>query len=537
MRVLGPRLFRLASSSLLGLVMLQATGCGGTLVEPAPPSPPSTPEPQTANISRMVVYGTSVDVQILVRPTSPLSGTSYVTASDPAHVFLPSVSTTANSDGSYELTLRTSTAVPAGRYNTNSVTLTLCSDAGCSTSQQVLIPFDVNVLTPGSAWPGNNLSALTAWPDVADWGTFQGNAAHTGYVPAKTDPNNFSTRWQTTAVGGSSNLYYPSGGTVTTANNQFFVSGNNLLYARKESDGSAVWQYDFSGLQYPSVNPPAVANGVVYIAAGQQQSTFMFAFNAVDGSLVFKSPMSSQWENYLAPTIGPNGIYTNAGSYGGLYAFLPSGQQAFFANMAQTSMWTPAVDASGVYTYTGGVMKVLDPQSGGVTHSIADPTFENYVYQIAGSPVLGVAGSVFVANYANSKLNGGSMGNTLLNFKVNQNSIAWQIPGNYPTTPAYNDGVLYVANENPYRLEARSEVNGNLLWSWIPPQAGDTKFNSEVLLTKNLAFVSTNLATYAIDTTTHRTVWSYPLVGRLALSKNGILYMEGQNYLTTINLK
>ena len=36
-----------------------------------------------------------------------------------------------------------------------------------------------------TVWPGDTLSALSAWPDVADWGTFQGNAAHTGLVPAR----------------------------------------------------------------------------------------------------------------------------------------------------------------------------------------------------------------------------------------------------------------------------------------------------------------------------------------------------------------
>ena len=29
-----------------------------------------------------------------------------------------------------------------------------------------------------------------------EWATFQGNAAHTGYVPVTIDPNQFATRWQ-----------------------------------------------------------------------------------------------------------------------------------------------------------------------------------------------------------------------------------------------------------------------------------------------------------------------------------------------------
>jgi uncharacterized protein YigE (DUF2233 family) len=50
---------------------------------------------------------------------------------------------------------------------------------------------------------------------------------------------------------------------------------------------------------------------------------------------------------------------------------------------------------------------------------------------------------------------------------------------------------------------------------------------SEVLLTQNAVIVSTNISTYVIDRSTHRAVWSYPTAGNLALSPNGILYIEG----------
>ena len=92
------------------------------------------------------------------------------------------------------------------------------------------------------------------------------------------------------------------------------------------------------------------------------------------------------------------------------------------------------------------------------------------------------------------------------------------------------DGVARRARD---RLEARAEADGSLLWSWGPPQAGDTAFVSETLLTNTMIFVSTNLATYGIDTATHQTVWSYPLVGKLALSRSRILYIEGQQSQTS----
>jgi outer membrane protein assembly factor BamB len=50
-------------------------------------------------------------------------------------------------------------------------------------------------------------------------------------------------------------------------------------------------------------------------------------------------------------------------------------------------------------------------------------------------------------------------------------------------------------------------------------------------------FVSTNLATYAVDLSTHKPVWSVPLVGKLALSKNGVLYIQSANKISAFNVK
>jgi hypothetical protein len=498
-------------------------------------------------VSRTVVSTTSADIVVALTPVNfTFAGDVTAQASDPQSVFDTDVAGAA-SGSTTTLSLSVNPRTPPGHYS-GSVLIKLCSGTPCGSPQlvpSISVPFDIYVLDSSSAWPGDHKSTLATWPGVADWSTFQGNTGHTGYVPVAVDPNAFSTRWQTPAidvpVDYSANL-----NTLVTSGGRFFISGGNVLYARNESDGTTVWQYDFSSLPFPSANPPAVSNGRVFIAAGQQASTYMWAFDASDGDLVFKTPMSSQWEHYLAPTVGPSGVYTDAGTYGGLYGFTPAGQSLFTAFEPQTSQWTPAVDANAVYVYAGGGLTVIDPITGATKSSIADPTYQNYTYEIDGSPVLGAAGSVFAANYGNWVLNGGAIGNTLLRFDTASGSIAWQAAGNYPAAPAYNAGVLYAVNNDPVRLEARAEADGTVLWSWVPPQAGDIGFASEVLLTKNVVFISTNLATYAIDVSTHHIVWSYPQTGKLALSQNGVLYIEGRGSgtgtyipgsLTAINLK
>jgi PQQ-like domain len=486
----------------------------------------------------MITGGTPVTMAVTVVPVAfTFTGTLHAKAVDPTGLFTADVLVAPAATGA-TLTLTTSTSVQTGHY-AGDVTISLCSDAACAVAQpvpSVTVPFQVDVLFGG--WPGDHLTALDPWPAVPDWTMFQGGAAHTGYVPVTLDPNQFSPRWRLPAAVIASSQYANISG-VTTAGGLLYVGGGYLLSARNESDGNLVWSHDFSTLAYPSVNPPAVANGVVYVMAGQQDSAALYGLNAADGSAVFASPTSSQWEHYLAPTIGAKGIYTNSGYGGGLYAFDPTGKQLFFDTQAQTSVWTPAVDATGVYTYAGGLLQVADPQTGVVVASITDPSFTNGVYEIGGAPVLGASGAVFVANYANAQI-AGPNGNSLIKFDVPGNAIAWQIPGNYASTPAYAKGVLYAANDNPLRLEARAEADGSLLWSWAPPTGNDASFRSEVLVTDNLVFVSTTWSVYAIDITSHLTVWSYPsypLGTRLAISASGILYLNGPDFLSAINLK
>jgi hypothetical protein len=496
---------------------------------------------ESSSITRIAATGTSLYAPVVVRPVLVDVGTLYAKPQDATGIILPFVEVSANGDGSFTLMLATNPNVTPNLFAGNA-TLNLCQDANCATTlASVTVPISINVLGSTTDWPGNNLTVLNAWTDVADWSTFQGNAAHTGHVRASVDPNQFTTRWK---IPGSplSNGWSQLKSNLATANGLFYVvsSGyldSGVLHARSESDGSEVWRYSFTGMSYPSANPAAVANGVVYLAAGHQDETYMYALNATTGEVVYRATMTSQWEDYLAPTVGPNGmLYANAGTYGGLYGFDPTGNQLFFANQEQQSNWTPAVDATGVYAYTG-VLRVHDPLTGTVLHEIADPTFTNYVYEIGGAPVLGAPGSVFAANYTNSLLNGGAIGNTLVNFRTDTNSIGWQQAGVYPTTPAYKDGVVYAVNQNPLRLEARAETDGTMLWWWTPPSPADSLFVSEVLLTDNLAFVTTTQATYAIDLETHRPVFSFPASGKLALSANGVLYIHNATDLVAINLK
>ena len=480
-------------------------------------------------------------MDVIIKPANfTPTGTLYASAAGAGGTPLvpaDAVTVTPNSDGSYTLGMSTVPNANAGSYS-GEWTVKLCSDQACATPQAVpsiKVPYAVTVAAAGTAWPGDKITPLEPWADVPDWSTFQGNASHTGHVPVTLNPDKFSLRWKTGGINGSAAFGTPTPTTLAAANGLFYASRDKKLEARKELDGSVVWTYDVSTLQYPSINPPAVGGGIVYVAAGQQSSTFMFGLDAASGSVVFKTPMSSQWETYLAPVVFDNAVYTNAGTYGGLYAIKSTGELMFTAQAPQTDRWAPAVDAKSAYVFLQNTLTIYDRNTGVQRSQIKDTAAgTNYGYQGGGAPVLASAGSVIVADY--SAATWANSLNALLRINTEKGFVDWRVPGSYGVTPAYANGVIYAPNKAPYRLEARAESDGALRWSWTPPIAGETTWH-EPVVTNNVVFVSTEKNTYAIDIRTGKAVWSYPLAGRLSLTRSGILYINAEGALVAINVK
>lgn len=531
-------------SAALVSMFLAACGGGGGGSSPPPPPPPG-PAPYTltpATATAAFVAGYPSDIVMTARQTVAFSGLVYIAITADVNVVQSPISVAVNSDSTATVTVQPLASLVAGHYAGN-FTVNVCTDAQCAhplSGAPFKVPYDITVISPDGGVTAYNESALSALPGAADWGTFQGNAAHTGYVPVTLDTSKFNRRWRWDAPADAGVQWLPSA--ITTGNGLFYVSsgpyltgvdttiGEHELLAYRESDGSKVWSHSFDDLFYATTNPPAFAGGKVYIAGGSASSTYMFAFDAASGTQVFKSQMSSQFEHYLAPTVFNGTVYTDGGGYGGMYAFdAGSGSQTFFANAAQWDGWTPAVDATRAYGYTGGVLNVYDNQTGTTLASIADPTFSWSGYTVGGAPVLGAANVVYAANLGDPRTN------AIVSFDTANDVVRWTAAGPFAGNPAYDSGVLYAADGAPFQLEALSEADGSTLWTWTPP-AGSGNFVGDVLLTTNLVFVSTLGGTYAIDRTTHHTVWSDAASGPLALSADGVLYIRGSTSIIAINL-
>lgn len=529
----------MAKSILIVLLVSLLAACGGgsdstgadqttSIIPVTPPAATFSP----SSVSQTYDMGESNTFTVQGTLTSQITEPVYVFILDNKGVITSDVSITRMANGSYTATLKTSPSLAAGRYEGN-FELRLCRDPNCAaqfSGSPVLLPyvFQVNSLI--------NLTALSRWSNVNDWETFQGNAAHTGYVPVTLDPAQFSQRWRWIAPDSGIRVspVVAANGLVYTSTSGYFAATSKLI-AISEDDKSTQWQHDFGSIF--ALNPPAISGSKVYAATSGHSDTFMWSFNASTGTQLFRTPFNSQWEHYYAPTVSNGSVYTNGGYYGGMNSFDAAlGTTNWFTSLAQYDQWTPAVDANYAYAYVGGSLNVLNRSTGALAFSIPDPRFDSSA-GVYGAPIIGSNTSVITVNGRDF------YGNDLVSFNINQRNVSWSKAGKYSANPALANGIIYAVNDSPYQLEARRESDGALQWSWSPTDSTEKTFIGNVIATANMVLLSTNKRVYAISLVTHAPVWSYSKPGELALSANGVLYIatstdgESDGGITAINMK
>ena len=498
-----------------------------TLPPAPPPAPPPPPPPSVgatfapASIS-LNAYQDELQPIAVVATLSGAINQVYPRYEDPSGVFQPNPPTV-NAPGISSTTLYFSNSLAAGNYSGN-VRLRLCMDLPCTSeypNSPALLPYAITVM------PAVNLTPLTPLAGGTDWSTFQGNPGHTGFVPVTLDPSRFNRRWKWTVPSSEP----AAGGSITpavTANDRlyFVISGYfrpSATYALNEVDRSIAWKYDFGSIF--AANAPAVSGNKVFLATSGHSDTFMWSFDAINGNSLSKVAFSSQWEHYYAPTIIDGSVYTNGGTYGGLLSFRVSdGEQNWFNNtLPQFDMWTPAVNATHAFTQIDGRLFAVDRATGATSYSISDPAWNFGSYSHNGAPMLGSANTVIGINTRTIQPT-----NRLINFDTANRVIRWSIPGRFLSEPAIANGTVYVVNGT--QLEARRESDGALQWSWTPAETSQAPFEmgypaSNIVVTNNLVFVSTQSSVYAIDIATRTKVWSHSHGGRIAISRNGVLYI------------
>ena len=345
-------------------------------------------------------------------------------------------------------------------------------------------------------------------PVMSNWKTYQGNAAHTGFVPLVLDPSNFKVQWSVIPADGIKLNGISCGDGRIYATSSY--SESKQLIVIKAIDGSILWRRHFGDIS--SVHPPAYNNGKIYVQTVDHSDSLVWAFNANDASLVFKVLFDKSYSQYLAPTPFKGNIYVGGGEKSGICSLDGSdGTQNWFLALARNDHFTPALDQDNLYIYSEGAIKAIDFYTGEIEYEISNTQTESVNHNV--TPVIGHGKKLFVVS-----------GGVLIGYDTSTRSMDWQITG-VSSQLAIGPGIVYAVRDDV--LEARKESDGTLFWTWSPP-AGE-RLADNMVVTETLLFITSYDNTYAVDLNTHEAVWVFNNAGTLAIGNEGALIIAAKS--------
>lgn len=408
----------------------------------------------------------------------------------------------------------------AGGEKTSTITFRLCTSANCST-----------------VYPGSTQTfQLTLDVQLEDWGMFQRNAAHTGYVAAHYDPADFADAWTWDLAAGETLELSSTRGKVFVTQRNYF--GQSDVHALSAEDGSKLWTRSLGDQAYTS--GPSFSDGKVFVTSMQSSSDTnpQWVLDSETGNVLQQMIFSAQWHDFAQPTVFGDSVFVAAGYYGNVvYDFdHTDGTKVWERNGSGGAIWdgqTVAADEDYVYYYSGGAMDVFNRLTGELVKSMADPDFDWRGYSWEAAPVLDGNGRVFGftsprAYEWDTKLSG---------YSVTSGAKIWNTEALYTTAPAYAHDRLFAARHGLQLIDAINPATGAVDFSLAFP--GSDTARSNVVIADNLLFVSGTSKTYAFDLsqTGYPVVWESDAYGmHLAISPDNLLLISDSNRVRAVSL-
>jgi outer membrane protein assembly factor BamB len=518
------------------------TSDGGGNVPDAGSGLTLTLSPGTLSIRQFQGRSTPLRVNASVRGTDNISGTVQVVIVDSAGVLRPYVDIQRGSDGVYRALLSTQPGLGLGQHQ-GTFEIHLCADSSCQQQYtQASLPYDITVLNEFET----HQSPLSPWTGIGDWTTAKGDAAHRGHVPVQLDPTRFSQRWLWRDINPVMDPTYASLSTpvsVSADGTAYLLSlqgdgwdSGSVIYALNESNGSPRWSYDLGDTR---ASAPTVAEGRVYLLTGEDSGGRFWSLDARTGSATLEASIPLTQAYHYGPAqpiiVGQKAYISFGGDTAETKALDASSGKVLWSVASGGNYRVPfAVDGQRLYFFRpywslsrepekNFGFTALDLATGGTAFTIVKPPsspMEGNIQYRGSTPVLTGNGRALV-NRGDS-----TFGNSLDCVDLETHTVVWQLEGGFEGSPTVVGEVFYIINSS-YQLEARSVVDGHLLWSWRPNQGiGESlSFSGDIVATDNLLFFSTDQQVYALNVETRSIVWSYPAPGSLSLSASRILYI------------
>ncbi len=355
---------------------------------------------------------------------------------------------------------------------------------------------------------GSCRSTTNAWP------TLGGDRGHSGFNSLETGRPPLKKLWEVTL---SKSLLPPivtDGVRVYASEDTSPFTTPSYLRALSPTDGHTLWSHDFGKVF--SVGQPTVDSGHVYVATcNNTPGTYMHSLDATTGTVKWDQSFIAQWDFYWAPLVVGGRVYAQGGQYGGLVAFDQSSGTPIFADtmLEQDDRWSPMFLGNKVYTFVAGNLRAHDPLTGShlSTYSV-DWYWTGWSMQTA--PVSDGT-KIYVIAPPN-----------LYAFLPSQSTPVWTAKGgiftNFAGMPAVANGVVYSISNG--HLRATDATSGIDEWTF----AGDNALSYPPVIAGQWVYVASAVNVYAVDVSTHLSVWNAPAGGWLAVA-GGNLYVAQSN--------
>lgn len=363
-----------------------------------------------------------------------------------------------------------------------------------------------------------NLTALSPLPGAGSWTGYQGNSAHSGYVPADLAAPAFTRRFVRNG---------PASAVATANGSVFFVSGQRngewTLHRVDEQSGELVWSTPL-GVTY-HVNAPALADGKLLVTSTGWEASSFWTIDAGTGAVLTKAPLSSQFEDqWQPPTVHGSSAYTSNGYYGGTSRLdLHSGKVVWTVPHSYGPGIALTPIGSSLFLLGKGELLEWNAADGKTLSATPDP---------ASTAGAGISGTV--VSDANGALYATQWGDgSLTKFNIADKKVAWSVRGPFFSDPVITPQAIYLRTVTG--LHARSPADGSLLWAW--ESGSERYYPSQVIVVGRYAFFQGAGGTYALDTSTRQIAWQDTAVGVLGVSDNGVLYISSRQSLVAVNLR
>lgn len=522
--------------SVILVSMLAACGGGGSdggsNPQPTAPSPAPAPqaglvfEPSSINVA--VTEGEDPEISLSVVAEKTFEGKVNIAIVDSQGVFSPTPQVRAWSPTRYTAYLRLARGLKPGVYS-GALSVKLCKDSAATCAAMHdgspwSVPFRIEVKTFGS-----NLTTLKPDVGAADWLMGGGGKEHRNYVNTTVEPARIAPRFNWSAPdAGRLSLPVVQAGVA-------YVATRTTVYAIDEQTGTLRWQHQPQAAQYTSVlTHPAVLGSRLYVGVAGANDSYLDTIESASGVALARQRIGRPNE-FSAPTVDA-GLVVVKRDNGWQQA---TGSSDFVMQMpspSQSSVDSPPVLAgNAIYGYSRGLLYVFDRATGAQLRTISGA---NSPYDSDHGPDMMLVDEQHIG-IIEKDVYGDPKTSTLTVFDIGNGTVAWSKKGGVHTMAAAGNTLYAAVNGQVVALDAG---NGAQKWVWDVPASLRNNDGSSpvytVLATNNVLFVSFAEAVHAIDLSTHRSVWTAAVGGRLALSKNGVLYLsKGDAPLRAFNVR